>query len=266
VQDFGEEVVVLACAVGADGGVRGGVEVPGLLRWHPMRVTDDLAAATRDHALEVGRDRGVAAGAGDDQVCAGGVGEEGRSGGGNILVPGDVAQQADRDKIQAELDAITAELASVDTKIDRYLTAFENGKLTDEQCGQRIDALSRQASQLRIRRDELQDALLTAPQIPTTTNLEILRTHIAETIQRGDQAQVKQLNQRPRRQDHRQRSGRDPALLLPAGRSTRRCAGRAGSTTVRFGAPARLVQHPHEPAPAVNCGFPRHVGRGPPTP
>jgi site-specific DNA recombinase len=75
--------------------------------------------------------------------------------------------EVDRDKIQTELEAITAELTSTDLKIDRYLTAFENGNLTDEQCGQHVDTLSHQTSQLRIRRDDLQDALLAAPQIPT---------------------------------------------------------------------------------------------------
>jgi hypothetical protein len=40
-------------------------------------------------------------------------------------------------------------------------------------------------SQLRIRRDEFQEGLFAAPRIPTPTNLEILRSHIAETIQRG---------------------------------------------------------------------------------
>ena len=86
-----------------------------------------------------------------------------------------------------------SELASVDGKIDRYLTAFENGQLTTEQCGQRIEKLGQQASQLRTRRDELQDTLLNVPEIPTPTNLEILRKYIAETVRLGDPAQLEQL-------------------------------------------------------------------------
>jgi site-specific DNA recombinase len=101
--------------------------------------------------------------------------------------------ELDHERLENEMHAVVAELDSVEAKIDRYLTSFENGKLSEEQCGRRVDELSRQAAQLRGRRDELQEALTMAPEIPTPTNLDLLRKYIAETIQLGDPTQVRHM-------------------------------------------------------------------------
>ncbi|MEV0698576.1 hypothetical protein AB0I53_11760 [Saccharopolyspora sp. NPDC050389] len=64
---------------------------------------------------------------------------------------------------QTELAGVEAKIAKTNGKIDRYLTAFENGTLNDELVGQRLAGLRATGKQLATRRDELAAALDAQP-------------------------------------------------------------------------------------------------------
>lgn len=98
-----------------------------------------------------------------------------------------------RDQHEHERAAIDTQLTSIETKIDRYLTAFEDGALNQDTCGERIRNLARRAAQLRDRRAELSDLLDNIPQPPTDQELAALRDRISHAIQTGIPAVVKQL-------------------------------------------------------------------------
>jgi site-specific DNA recombinase len=101
-----------------------------------------------------------------------------------------------RDDHQAEFAAIEREQASVQAKIDRYLTAFENRRLSEETCAHRIETLADTAAKLRDRRAELHDLLDTeGPTTPTGQELALLRRGIQEAIDTGEPATVKALLQ-----------------------------------------------------------------------
>jgi site-specific DNA recombinase len=97
---------------------------------------------------------------------------------------------------EGELRALDAELAKVDSGIDRYLRAFETGAMPESICGERVKALGSQSTALRARREvlaeEMDEADLTAP---TTEELSALRDRVAEAIATGDPAPVKILLQ-----------------------------------------------------------------------
>ncbi|MGH3715474.1 MAG: recombinase family protein, partial [Micromonosporaceae bacterium] len=101
---------------------------------------------------------------------------------------------ASRDTLQAELDTLTKELAGIDAKIDRYLTAFETGDMPQHLCGPRIEALSQQATQLRDRREELLHALDAQPQAPTEADLAALRAAIRHALTSGEPGAIKRVN------------------------------------------------------------------------
>jgi site-specific DNA recombinase len=109
------------------------------------------------------------------------------------------AQQRARlghDRHQGELSAIDAELAKVDTGIDRYLRAFETGTMPETVCGERVKALAAQSTALRARReqlsDEMEDTDLTAP---TPEELSVIRQQVTEAVENGSSASVEALLQ-----------------------------------------------------------------------
>jgi site-specific DNA recombinase len=95
--------------------------------------------------------------------------------------------QRQRERREQELAAATAELSKAEEAIDRYLTAFEAGALTDAQCAHRIRALSAKAGELRGRRDELTTALdeSSTPKV-TPAELHQMRDRIAEAVTTGE--------------------------------------------------------------------------------
>jgi site-specific DNA recombinase len=92
---------------------------------------------------------------------------------------------AGQDTQQAELASVEAKIAETNGKIDRYLTAFENGTLDDELVGQRLAELRATGKQLAARRDELAAALDAAPAAPDTATLTEVADHITDIINTG---------------------------------------------------------------------------------
>jgi len=88
-----------------------------------------------------------------------------------------------RDDHHAELDVVQAELRRTEQAMDRYMLAFEQGKLDLDRFSPRVEALAVKADELSHRQDELVAALEQAEaQPPSETLLESLRERIRETI------------------------------------------------------------------------------------
>ncbi len=85
----------------------------------------------------------------------------------------------------AELASVEAKIAETNSKIDRYLTAFENGTIDDELVGPRLAELRATSKQLATRRDELAAALDAEPTAPDTATLTEVAEHITDTINSG---------------------------------------------------------------------------------
>jgi hypothetical protein len=60
----------------------------------------------------------------------------------------------------------------MDVALDRYLAAFETGKLPEDACAARIRGLHDRANQLRARHGTVTDALDRPPRAPTATELD----------------------------------------------------------------------------------------------
>jgi site-specific DNA recombinase len=86
---------------------------------------------------------------------------------------------------QAELASVEAKIAETNGKIDRYLTAFENGKLDDELVGQRLGELRATSKQLAARREELAAALDAEPTMPDTATLAQVADQVTQVIDAG---------------------------------------------------------------------------------
>ncbi|MFQ6396631.1 recombinase family protein [Nocardia sp. KC 131] len=89
------------------------------------------------------------------------------------------------DAHHAELSAVRANIADIDTKIGRYLTAFENGTMDEQLIGDRLAQLRANSRQLTHRRDELTATLDTVPTGPDSATLTDMADHITELIATG---------------------------------------------------------------------------------
>jgi hypothetical protein len=94
-----------------------------------------------------------------------------------------------------ELTAVERELAKTEAAIDRYLTAFENGTMSEDTCAPRVEKLASQAADLRARRDELGLLLdeAVAPTKPGPDLLDALRDYTRRTIQTHDPDAIREL-------------------------------------------------------------------------
>jgi site-specific DNA recombinase len=77
---------------------------------------------------------------------------------------------------------VEAKIAETNRKIDRYLTAFENGTLDDELVGKRLAELRATGKQPAARRDELAATLDTEPTVPVAATLAEVTDHIVHII------------------------------------------------------------------------------------
>lgn len=93
--------------------------------------------------------------------------------------------RAGQDTQQVELASVEAKIAETRRKIDRYLTAFENGTLDGELVGQRLAELRITIKQLAARRDELAATLDAEPTVPEAGTLTEVAEHITEIIASG---------------------------------------------------------------------------------
>jgi len=87
----------------------------------------------------------------------------------------------------AELATIQAKLHQTDQAIDRYLDAFEHRTMPDDLCRPRLEKLSAQRDQLRVREQQLRDLLATnTTAAPDPAALTALRRRIQDIFARGN--------------------------------------------------------------------------------
>lgn len=86
---------------------------------------------------------------------------------------------------QNELTTVRSKITDTNSKIDRYLTAFENGNLDPETVSSRLTTLRDTTRQLTARRDELIATIHNAPTLPDPTTLTDIADHITTLIATG---------------------------------------------------------------------------------
>ena len=93
------------------------------------------------------------------------------------------SQRANHDK---ELAVIDAGITKAEDAIERYLSAFEAGTLSEVQCGERLEQLAAKVSDLRARREELVAAMEhAASRAPDAGEIAAMRRHIAQALNDG---------------------------------------------------------------------------------
>jgi site-specific DNA recombinase len=87
---------------------------------------------------------------------------------------------------EQELDVVDAGITKAEDAIERYLSAFETGTLTEVQCGKRLEGLATKVRGLRVRREELfasmEHAKATAPD---AGEIAAMRHHIEHALTDG---------------------------------------------------------------------------------
>jgi site-specific DNA recombinase len=109
-----------------------------------------------------------------------------------------VAKQSDglRSQQRAELASVGSELRKTESGIERYLLAFEEGKLPESTCGERLRVLGEKAANLRQRREDLQLAVdAETLQAPSAEQLRAVRERVAQTLENADDPARKRLLQ-----------------------------------------------------------------------
>lgn len=97
-----------------------------------------------------------------------------------------------RDVRAGELAAADARIAKAEAAIERYLRAFEDGTMPEQQCGQRVRELGRELTDLRLRRDELAELVEEGRIVPPSQEvLDEVRRRVAEAIDQGSDAERK---------------------------------------------------------------------------
>jgi site-specific DNA recombinase len=93
------------------------------------------------------------------------------------------SQQANHDK---ELTVIDSGITKAEDAIERYLSAFEAGTLSEVQYGKRLEQLAAKVSELRARREELVVAMEHASlKAPDPEELAALRRQIEKSLKTG---------------------------------------------------------------------------------
>ncbi len=93
------------------------------------------------------------------------------------------SQQAHCDK---ELAVIDAGITKAEDAIERYLSAFEAGTLSEVQCGKRLQQLAAKVSELRARREELVVAIeQVSLKAPEADELAATRHQIEKSLKAG---------------------------------------------------------------------------------
>ncbi len=97
-----------------------------------------------------------------------------------------------RDTYQAEVTAIDGELASIDAKTDRLISAIENG-LNEGDAIERITENRQRTNQLRLRRNELAALTDGAPIGPTADQLAVIIDGITQAMTEAEPNAIKRL-------------------------------------------------------------------------
>lgn len=111
----------------------------------------------------------------------------------NAVTRAQAQHLAGEDNQRAELATVEAELTKTNQAIDRYLNAFENGTLEEDDLAARLSTIKIKTKQLRARRDELADQLTDAPQPVPKATLAQVADYISEIIASGTENQRKAL-------------------------------------------------------------------------
>jgi site-specific DNA recombinase len=85
-----------------------------------------------------------------------------------------------------ELEVVDVGIAKAEDSIERYLSAFEAGTLSDSQCGQRLEGLAAKIADLQSRRGDLLIAIgQEAAQTPDEDELAAMRQRIQSSLNDG---------------------------------------------------------------------------------
>lgn len=94
---------------------------------------------------------------------------------------------------QRELRRVAQAIEQKRASIDRYLRAFESGKLPEEACGHRVPALQREIVALETERGRLEAEYDLAPSLPTEDLLGELRVALLRASEEKTVEKLKQL-------------------------------------------------------------------------
>jgi site-specific DNA recombinase len=94
---------------------------------------------------------------------------------------------------ERELRAIEKRVEQRRKALDRYLRAFEAGRLSEAMCGYRIREIENELATLEAERGVLEAEQDLAPSAPAASLLSDLRRSVAEAVAAGEAKQVKEL-------------------------------------------------------------------------
>jgi len=94
--------------------------------------------------------------------------------------------RSERANHEQELAVVDAGITKAEDAIERYLSAFEAGTLSEAQCGKRLEGLAAKVRDLRARREELVAAMEHASaRAPDAGEIAAMRHHIAQALTEG---------------------------------------------------------------------------------
>ena len=94
---------------------------------------------------------------------------------------------------QKDLQRVARAIDQKRVSIERYLTAFESGKLPEEACGHRVSALQREIVSLETERGRLEAECDLAPSLPTDDLLAELRAALLRASEEQALEKLEQL-------------------------------------------------------------------------
>jgi site-specific DNA recombinase len=101
-----------------------------------------------------------------------------------------------RPKRERELAAVDGRLRKVEDAMDRYFRAFEDGRLNEMLCAERIEALASEVGQLKARRSELQEEISAGrPEVVAPEDLAGLHEEVWHALRSGPLPERKALMQ-----------------------------------------------------------------------
>jgi exonuclease VII small subunit len=90
---------------------------------------------------------------------------------------------------ERELRAITKRIEQRRKALDRYLLAFEAGRLSEASCGHRVEEIEGELATLEAERGVLEAGRDLTPSLPTASLLSDLRRSVAEAVAAGEPEQ-----------------------------------------------------------------------------
>ncbi len=94
--------------------------------------------------------------------------------------------RSERANHEQELAVVDAGIEKAEDAIERYLTAFETGTLSESQCAKRLEGIAAKVRDLRVRREELLAAMAHAKATaPDANEIAAMRRHIEQALTTG---------------------------------------------------------------------------------